>query len=171
MGAAAKALDLEIAVAGVERIADRRRRRRRPAEAEHARVPGLAGEAVGILTSRGRPFGLGSYRCAEKIFARLRRHLPSLPVTAPTINRYCLGPDEGGTTVSWSMPIALVLTSVAETLVRVVPTSPKGSTISWHSCCRHCVPPMQRTCCLVNSFIFGKKFWSYHFVRQQERRR
>jgi hypothetical protein len=48
VGAAAEALDFKVPVAGVERISQRRRWLGRPLESEHALVPGLAGELVGI---------------------------------------------------------------------------------------------------------------------------
>jgi hypothetical protein len=46
---AAKAPDFEIAVPGVECIAERRRRLRRSLEAKHALVPSIDGKAVGVL--------------------------------------------------------------------------------------------------------------------------
>jgi hypothetical protein len=48
MGVAAKAFHFEIAKPGVDRIAQRRRRRR-TLKAEHALVPRLDGEPVGSL--------------------------------------------------------------------------------------------------------------------------
>ena len=46
---AAEAADFEIEVAGIEGIAESRRRLRRAAIAEHALIPGFAGKAVGFL--------------------------------------------------------------------------------------------------------------------------
>ena len=49
MRVAAQAFHFEVAVPGVNRIAQRRRRLRRPLEAEHPLIPGLAGQTVGGL--------------------------------------------------------------------------------------------------------------------------
>lgn len=76
MRVAAKAFDLEVTVAGVQRVSDGRRWLRRPAEAEHARVPGLAGQSVGVFPRRGRLLRLRSHRRAEEIFAGFGRHRP-----------------------------------------------------------------------------------------------
>jgi len=60
MGVATEATDFEIAIPGVQRVTERRRRLRRPLVAEHAHVPGLTGKPVspfaGLLGSlRRRP--------------------------------------------------------------------------------------------------------------------
>ena len=62
VGVAAKATDFEIAVPGVERIAQRRRWLRRTLKAEHALVPRLDGEPVGLLAS----FHRALRRCPDR---------------------------------------------------------------------------------------------------------
>src|SRR6185312_12043373 len=54
MRVAAKAFHFEIAKPGVDRVAQRRRWLRRRLKAEHALVPRLAGEPVGLLPGFGR---------------------------------------------------------------------------------------------------------------------
>lgn len=74
MGLAAKALHLEEAQPGVERVSDRRGGLCRPTVAEHPQRPRLAGENVslapGVLGFFGRRGDAGS----EQIFARLCAH-------------------------------------------------------------------------------------------------
>jgi hypothetical protein len=49
MGLAAEAANFQKAIAGIEGIAERRRRLRRSSEAKHALIPGLAGETIASL--------------------------------------------------------------------------------------------------------------------------
>ncbi|MET4022861.1 hypothetical protein ABIC10_007997 [Bradyrhizobium sp. S3.2.12] len=56
VGVAAKAADFEVAVTGIERIAELGRRLRWTLETEHARVPRRDGEPVGLLPRFGRAF-------------------------------------------------------------------------------------------------------------------
>ena len=49
MGVAAQTFHFEIAITGIERVAERGRWLRRTLKAEHALVPRLAGEPVGFL--------------------------------------------------------------------------------------------------------------------------
>lgn len=53
----AEAEDLQIEVPSVQRIAEQWGRRRWPAQAEHAIVPGLARELVGFLARTGALLG------------------------------------------------------------------------------------------------------------------
>jgi hypothetical protein len=55
MGVAAKASDFEIAISGIECIAQRWRWLRGTLEAEHALVPRLNGKPVGFLAGFRRP--------------------------------------------------------------------------------------------------------------------
>ena len=94
MRVATQAFHLEVAIAGVQRVADGRRWRRRPSEAEHARVPSLARQAVGILSSR---------RCLFRFrfdSARGEADEQSLQVGVqvrpPTISRSIAGPTISG---------------------------------------------------------------------------
>jgi hypothetical protein len=52
---AAKAFHFEIAIPGIDRVAQRRRWLRRTLKAEHAPVPRLDGELVGLLARFRRP--------------------------------------------------------------------------------------------------------------------
>ena len=65
MGVAAEAPHFEIEVAGIESIAERRRRLRRAAIAEHALVPRFAGKAVGFLAGSGGALSRGPDGRAE----------------------------------------------------------------------------------------------------------
>ena len=56
MRVAAKAFHFEIAIPGIERIAERGRWLRRTLKAEHALVPRIAGEPVGFLAGSRGPF-------------------------------------------------------------------------------------------------------------------
>jgi hypothetical protein len=56
MRAASEALHFEIAVPGVERIAQRRRWLRRTLEGQHSLGPSIAGEPVGFLARLLCPF-------------------------------------------------------------------------------------------------------------------
>jgi len=62
MRVAAKAFHFEIAVPGIERVTERRRRLRRTLKAEHALVPRGDGEPVGFLTC----FGSRLCRCPDR---------------------------------------------------------------------------------------------------------
>ena len=66
---AAEASHFEIKVTSIEGIAERRRRLRRTAIAEHARVPRFAGKAVGFLAGSGGPFSRGPDGRAEHALA------------------------------------------------------------------------------------------------------
>lgn len=71
---APQAFDFKIAKAGIDRVTQRGRWLRRPLKAEHAFVPGLAGQAVGFLASVCGLFCGGTNRCAVDAFSRLGRH-------------------------------------------------------------------------------------------------
>lgn len=64
MRISAKATDFEIAIPGIECIAQRRRRLRRTLKPEHALVPRLAGELVGFLACLRSPLCRRPDRCA-----------------------------------------------------------------------------------------------------------
>lgn len=64
---AAEAFDFEIWIAGVECVAERGRGLCGTLEAEHAQVPGFAGEAAGFLAGFGGPLGGGAHRCAVEV--------------------------------------------------------------------------------------------------------
>jgi hypothetical protein len=66
----AEAANFEEAVSRIERIAERRRRLRRTAEAEYALVPGLAGELVDFLPGRCGTLRRDSDRGAPYIRSR-----------------------------------------------------------------------------------------------------
>ena len=51
MGAAAEAFDLEVQIASIQRIAQGGGGLSRALESQHALVPGLAGELIGLLAS------------------------------------------------------------------------------------------------------------------------
>src|SRR6516225_2225822 len=70
MRVTAETADLEIDVAGIERVTERRRGLRRPLKGEHALIPGVAGELVGV------PARLSRYadRSAVKPIARFGDH-------------------------------------------------------------------------------------------------
>jgi len=55
VGVAAKATDFEIAVSGIERVAERGRWLRRSLKAQHAFIPCLTGKPVGFLACLRRP--------------------------------------------------------------------------------------------------------------------
>ena len=55
MRVAAKAFDFEIKITCVGRVAERRRGLGRSLKAEHAFVPGLAGEPISLLARLGSP--------------------------------------------------------------------------------------------------------------------
>lgn len=57
-GIAAEAADLKIAVTGIKGLAEGRGRLRRRLECEHARVPGLASQAIGLLAGFGGAQGI-----------------------------------------------------------------------------------------------------------------
>ena len=71
---AAKATDFEIAIPGIERVAQRRRRLRWSLVAEHAHVPRFAGELVGFLPRQLRLLGGKPDRMPVEIFAGLGAH-------------------------------------------------------------------------------------------------
>ena len=75
MGVAAETADLEIDVAGIERVTERGRRLRRAAIAEHALGPGVAGELVGFPARLSRALGRyaapGSWFRASRYDSRL----------------------------------------------------------------------------------------------------
>ena len=73
MRVAAKAFHFEIAEPGIERIAERGRWLRRSLKAEHALVPRLDGEPVGLLACFRRPL----CRCPD------RRAVDGLAVCSP----------------------------------------------------------------------------------------
>jgi len=60
MGVAAKAFHFEIAITGVQRVAQRGRRLRRTLKAEHALVPPLAGERLAPASWPGDPLCMGT---------------------------------------------------------------------------------------------------------------
>jgi hypothetical protein len=66
---AAQATDFEIAVPGIEGIAERGRWLRRTLKAEHALVPRLDGQPVGFLAGFRRPLCRRPHRCAGNGFA------------------------------------------------------------------------------------------------------
>ena len=74
MGLAAEALHFEVAVAGVERIAEGRGRLCRSLEGEHAGVPGLTGEPVGVPAALSCPLGQMPDGGAEHVLSRLGAH-------------------------------------------------------------------------------------------------
>jgi hypothetical protein len=69
-----EAFDLEIAVASVQSVADRRRRLSRSLKAEHTRIPSLASQTVGIPSYGSGALSLRSYRLAEKVLSGLCCH-------------------------------------------------------------------------------------------------
>ena len=71
---AAEASHFEIKVTSIEGIAERRRRLRRTAIAEHARVPRFAGKAVGFLAGSGGSLSRGPDGRAEHALARFGAH-------------------------------------------------------------------------------------------------
>jgi len=64
MRVATEAPDLKIPVAGVQRVTERRRGLRGSLVAQHALVPGLAGELVGFLPRLTGALGRGPYGSA-----------------------------------------------------------------------------------------------------------
>jgi len=74
VGVAAQAFHFEIAVPGIEGAAQRGRWLRRTLKAEHALVPRLAGEPVGVLACLGGPLCRCPDRCAVNGLARLCAH-------------------------------------------------------------------------------------------------
>ncbi len=64
MRVAAEAFHFEVAVPGIERIAERGRRLRRTLKAEHARVPRRNREPVGFLARFRCPLCRRPHRCA-----------------------------------------------------------------------------------------------------------
>ncbi len=76
VGLAAEALHLEVSVSGVERVAERRGGLGRALEGEHAGVPSLAGDGVGLQPGFLGPLGQVPDRRAEHILARLGSHCP-----------------------------------------------------------------------------------------------
>jgi hypothetical protein len=57
MGATAEAFHLKVKVAGIERIAQRRRGLGRTLKGRHTLVPGFASELIGFLARFGRALG------------------------------------------------------------------------------------------------------------------
>ena len=89
MGVAAKALHFEIAIPGIERVAERRRWLRRTLKAEHALVPRLDGELVGVLAGFGRALRRRPNRCAVDRLARFGAHArEDAPGRAGQASRY-----------------------------------------------------------------------------------
>lgn len=74
MGIAAQALHFEVAVAGVEGIAQGRGRLRRPVKREHASGPCFASKPVGSPTRVRGAFGLGPNGAAVDAFSRFAAH-------------------------------------------------------------------------------------------------
>jgi hypothetical protein len=74
MGVATEATDFEIAIARVQRVADRRRRLCGALQAYHTLVPSLAREPVGLLAGSPRLLRCGTDRTAVDRFPRLRAH-------------------------------------------------------------------------------------------------
>ena len=68
MRVAAKAFDFEVAVPGIERVAERRGWLCRSLKAEHALIPRLARQPVGCLACFGRLFCGSPNRCAVNVF-------------------------------------------------------------------------------------------------------
>ena len=66
---AAEAFHFEIAVSGIERIAERRRWLRRSLKAEHALVPRVARKLIGLLAGFGRPLSRRPDRAAVNALA------------------------------------------------------------------------------------------------------
>lgn len=73
---AAETLHLQVPIAGVESVAERRGRLGRALEGEHAGVPRLAGRGVGRQPSFLGPLGQVPDRHAEHVLARLGSHSP-----------------------------------------------------------------------------------------------
>jgi hypothetical protein len=71
---AAKAFDFEIAVTGVESVAERGRWLRRSLKAQHALVPRLDGETVGLLARFGGALCRSPDGCAVDGLALLSAH-------------------------------------------------------------------------------------------------
>ena len=75
MRVTAETADLEIDVAGIERVTERRRGLRRPLKGEHALIPGVAGELVGFPARLSRALGRyaapGSWFRASRYDSRL----------------------------------------------------------------------------------------------------
>jgi hypothetical protein len=74
MRVAAETANFEVAVSGVERVAEGRGRLRRPLVAEHSLVPGLAGEPIGLLARLTGALRRRSDRRAIDALAGLRAH-------------------------------------------------------------------------------------------------
>src|SRR3954468_12905844 len=72
VGIAAETPHFQIEVSGAQRVADGRRGLGRTLVAEHARVPGLAGEQVGFLAGFLGTLRRHPDRSAVEIFSRLR---------------------------------------------------------------------------------------------------
>jgi hypothetical protein len=90
MRVAAKAPDFEIAVPGVERIAQRRRRLRRSLEAEHALVPSIDGEPVSLLACFLRPLCRRPDGAAVDALSRLGAARENAPCHDGQASRYRL---------------------------------------------------------------------------------
>jgi hypothetical protein len=91
MRVAAKAFHFKIAKPGVERIAQRRRWLRRSLIAEHALVPRLDGELVGLLAGFRRPLRRRPDRRAVDRLSRLGAHArEDAPRYASQASRYRL---------------------------------------------------------------------------------
>lgn len=102
VGVAAQALDVEIAVSCIQRVADCRRRRRRPSEAQHSGVPRLARQAVGILWN----------------YAGVSRHEGVLRLRVSNRENYnSILEKDGDTDILWQkLPNEMSLTDAAEHL-------------------------------------------------------
>jgi hypothetical protein len=68
----------EIEVPCIERVADRRRRLRGTLEPEHAFIPSLAREPIGLLAGSPRLLRCGADRSAVDRFPRLRAHFTKM---------------------------------------------------------------------------------------------
>ena len=87
MRVAAKTADFEVAVPGIERVAENGRWLRRTLEAEHALVPSDEGELVGVLAGFRCRLCRRPNRSPVNAFAKLVAHHPSKRVQPPGANR------------------------------------------------------------------------------------
>jgi len=82
VGVASDATDFQKAIAGVERVAERRRWLRRSLEAEHAFIPCFDRQPIGLLARFAGPLGGGADRGAVDVLPGLRGHVIRMASTS-----------------------------------------------------------------------------------------
>jgi len=88
---ATEAADFEIAIAGVEGVAERGRGLRRPLVAQHTLVPGFARETIGFLTRFPSALSRGPYgRAVDGVHVTSFPSVKNAPSRPPSASRYSL---------------------------------------------------------------------------------